>query len=64
MEERVCIKLNADSGFSRNIKPKNRITNVQATVVQKLNQGTIPQSGCYRLRAPFLVLFWRSKKEQ
>jgi hypothetical protein len=25
------------------------------TVVQKLNQGTIPQWGCYPLRVPFFV---------
>jgi len=50
---------------------KNRITDVQVTVVQKLNQGTIPQSGSIRLWGSFFaclpvgrVLFWRSKKEQ
>jgi hypothetical protein len=36
----------------------------QFTVVQKLNQGTNPQTGGYRLRGPFFVLFWASKKGQ
>jgi hypothetical protein len=44
--------------------PTNRITNVQATVVPKSNYGTIRQRGCNPCRAPFLVLFWRNKKEQ
>ena len=38
--------------------PKSRITNVQATVVQKLNQGTIPKSGCNRLWGPFFGYFF------
>ncbi|MFZ1371405.1 MAG: hypothetical protein WAR78_13540, partial [Ferruginibacter sp.] len=32
---------------------KSRITNVQATVVQMLNQGTILNPGCNRIRVPF-----------
>ena len=36
---------------------------VAATVVQKLNQGTIPKTGCYRFRGPFFgYFFWTSKK--
>jgi hypothetical protein len=39
--------------------PKSRITEVQVTarrmlcIVQKLNQGTIPNPGCNRIRGPF-----------
>jgi hypothetical protein len=46
------------------IAAMSRITDVQATVVQKLNQGTIRQRDVILCRAPFLVLFWKSKKEQ
>ena len=55
--------------------PKSRITTAEAPVVQKLNQGTIPQSGCNPcrpdrrgLRGPFFgcvlseVEGWASKK--
>ena len=43
--------------------PKSRITNAEATVVQKLHQGTNPKSGCYRFRASFLGYFFgRAKK--
>jgi len=34
------------------------------TVAQKLNQRTTPQPGGNRLRSPFCVPFWGSKKEQ
>ncbi len=35
---------------------------VEATVAQKLNQGTIPQSGCYRLRGSFFGYFFGEAK--
>jgi len=38
-------------------------TMAEATVVLKLNQGTIRQKGCHLLSGSFLVLFWTSKKE-
>jgi len=43
--------------------PKSRITNAEATVVQKLNQGTIPQSGCNRLGVPFFGYFFGQAKK-
>ena len=33
----------------------NNVTEVEFTVAQKLNQGTIPKTGCYRFSG---VLFW------
>jgi hypothetical protein len=42
--------------------PKSRITNTEATVVQKLNQGTSPQSGCNRLWVPFFGSFLGKQK--
>jgi len=41
-----------------------RITDVQVTVVQKPNQGTIRQRGWNPLSGSFFGSFWRSKKEQ
>jgi hypothetical protein len=34
----------------------------EATVAQKLNQGTYPKSGCNRFRAAFCVTFFLKKK--
>ncbi len=42
---------------------KSRITNVQATVVQLPNIAVSDKRGVFVCRAPFLFLFWRSKKE-
>lgn len=56
--------------FAWTLASKSRITNVQATVVLKLNQGTIPYPGCNRIRGSFFVSsersrrIWRSKKEK
>ncbi len=42
---------------------KSRITDVQVTVVQKLNQGTIPQSGSIRLWGSFFGSFFGEAKK-
>ena len=42
----------------------SRIPNFEATVAQKLNQGTTPIRPVFELGALFLFLFWRSKKEK
>lgn len=49
---------------SESFNTKSRITDVEATVVQKLNQGTIRNQpvpiisgGCNRFRGPFWLLF-------
>jgi len=42
--------------------PKSRITKVEATVALKLNQGTIPQSGCNRLWGSFFGSFLEKQK--
>jgi len=42
----------------------NRITAVEATVVQKLNQGTNPQKGCNLLRGSFFVTFLDKQKSK
>jgi hypothetical protein len=34
---------------------RNQGSNVEFTVAQKLHHGTIPQSGCYRLRGSFFA---------
>jgi hypothetical protein len=39
------------------LQSKNRITSVEATVVQKPNQGTIPQGRCNPLRVSFFGSF-------
>ena len=39
-------------------------TNFQFTVVRKPHQGTAAKRGVIVWRAPFLFLFWRSKKEK
>jgi hypothetical protein len=46
------------------LHPKNRITDVQFTVVQMMHIAASDKRGVIVCRAPFLVLFWRSKKEQ
>ena len=43
--------------------PKSRITNGEATVVQKLNQGTVPNPGCNRIRVPFFGYFFGQAKK-
>ena len=45
-------------------KAKSRITNAEATVVQKLNQGTNPKSGSNRFRGPFFVTFLGKQKSK
>jgi hypothetical protein len=44
--------------------PKSRITNVEVTVVQKLNQGTISKSGCNRFGVPFFGYFFVEHPEK
>lgn len=46
-----------------NVYPKNRITNVEATVVLKLNQGTRREMDVIFRGCPFFVtFFWQAKK--
>ena len=40
----------------------NRITKAEDTVVQKLNQGTTPKTGCNRFRMPFFGSFLGKQK--
>ncbi len=42
--------------------PTNRITNVQATVAPKPNQGTIRQRGCNPLSGSFFGSFLEKQK--
>ena len=42
--------------------PNNRITEVEVTVVLKLNQGTIPKTGCNRFRVAFFGSFLAKQK--
>jgi hypothetical protein len=44
--------------------PKSRITKAEATVVQMSNIAVSRKRDVIFFGAPFLVLFWRSKKEQ
>jgi len=37
---------------------------VEFTVVQKLNQGTIPKTGCIRFRGSFFVTFLEKQKSK
>jgi hypothetical protein len=46
------------------VHAESRITNVQVTVVQPPNIATSDKRAVIVCRALFLVLFWRSKKEQ
>jgi len=46
------------------LAPKSRITNAEATVVQKLHQGTIPKSGRHRFRGSFFVSFLEKQKRK
>ncbi len=41
---------------------KGRITAVEVTVAQQLNQGTMSKSGCFRFRLAFLRYFFSIKK--
>ncbi len=41
---------------------KDRITAVEVTVAQELNQGTMSKSGCFRFRLAFLRYFFSIKK--
>ena len=36
----------------------------EVTVVQKLNQGTSPKTGCYRFRLPFFDTFLGKQKSK
>ena len=42
----------------------NSIPNAEATVVRKLNQGTIRQTGCNRLSVSFFVTFLDKQKSK
>ena len=42
---------------------KDQGTPAEATVVQKLNQGTIPKTGCYRFRGSFFGYFFGQAKK-
>jgi hypothetical protein len=46
------------------INAEHQGTNLEFTVVQTLHQGTSAKRGVIVWRAPFLFLFWRSKKEK
>ena len=48
--------------LAKAIEIKSRITYAEVTVVQKLNQGTNPQSGGIRLRGPFFGSFLGKQK--
>ncbi|HNU88983.1 MAG TPA: hypothetical protein PKJ94_11850, partial [Ferruginibacter sp.] len=61
---RVWFKLNASFDNKLHLPSKSRITDVEATVVLKLNQGTIPQSGCNRLWGSFFVSFLEKQKRK
>ena len=43
---------------------KSRITTTEATVVQMLNKAASRNRDVIDFGAPFLFLFWRSKKEK
>jgi hypothetical protein len=43
---------------------KSRVTNAEATVVQLPNIAASDKGDVILCRAPFLFLFWRSKKEK
>jgi hypothetical protein len=46
-----------------NIRSKDQGTPVEATVVRKLNQGTIRQKGCHLLSGSFLGYFFGQAKK-
>jgi hypothetical protein len=58
----VSIKLKPAFNIVRLIAPKSRITNVQATVAPKPNQGTIRQGGCNPLSGSFFGSFLEKQK--
>jgi hypothetical protein len=48
---------------SKLLNDKSRITNAQATVALKLNQGTISKSGCNRFGVSFFGYFFGQAKK-
>jgi len=44
------------------MKALNDVTKDEVTVAQKLNQGTIPKTGCYRFRVCFFGSFLHKQK--
>jgi hypothetical protein len=52
------------SKYNFTAAPKIRITNAEATVVPKPNQGTIRQRGCNPLSGSFLFLFGEAKRKR
>ena len=58
------IKFETTFNIIKRFNPKSRITNAEATVVQKLNQGTNPKSGCNQFRGSFFVTFLEKQKSK
>jgi hypothetical protein len=45
------------------VRVNHQGSNVEFTVVQKPNQGTIPKTGCYRFRGSFFGYFFGEAKK-
>ena len=46
------------------VKPKSRITNAEATVVQLMNRAASDKRAVFVCRAPFLFLFLEKQKRK